>query len=156
MNLFLLTGLFLNTAQANPDTYIGGQETEIMGKSKPKNEIRVGACVGEPCFLALQLEYGTPKYTIGASSILLANNVFAQYNALSSKNDRLRAVAGIRGYYFMEGQYLTSERLGVSAYVGPEIHLKYITLRATGGLLIDDYGVGPSFSAELLYNFRLK
>ena len=156
MNFFLLTGLFLNTARANPDTYIGGQEPEIMGKSKPKNEFRVGACVGEPCLAGLQLEYGTPKFTVGASSILFSNTVFAQYNALSSKNDRLRAVAGIRGYYFA-GMFDLADTMGVSAYVGPELHLKYITLRATGGFAFHNYGIfSPSLSAELLYNFRLK
>ena len=155
MNLFLFTGLFINTSQAIPDTYIGDQEPKIIVQAEPKNEIRVGACVGEPCF-GLQLEYGTPKYTVGASGILLSNTIFAQYNALSSKNDRLRAVAGIRGHYIV-GFFDSVDTLGVSAYVGPELHLKYITLRATGGLAFHDYGIfSPSFSAELLYNFRLK
>ena len=156
MNIFLLVGLFLNTAQANPDTYIGDQAPKIIVQAEPKNEIRVGACVGEPCF-GLQLEYGTPKYTVGASSILFSYTIFAQYNALSSKNDRLRAIAGIRGYYYTGtwfNQY--SDQLGVSAYVGPEFHRKYITLRTTAGVMSDFSTIQPAISAELLFNFRLK
>ena len=156
MNLFLLVGLFLNTAQAIPDTYIGDQAPKIIVQAEPKNEIRVGACFGEPCAAGLQLEYGTPKYTVGASSSLFYNTIFAQYNVLSSKNDRLRAIAGIRGYYYPSTWFDESDQMGVSAYVGPEFHRKYITLRGTAGVVSYFSTIQPAISAELLFNFRLK
>ena len=157
MNIFLITGLFLNTVQADPNAYVESQVPEIMGKEKPKNEIRLGLCGGLSCIVGLQLEYGTPKYTIGASSLILANSVFAQYNALSLNNDRFRAVVGLRALYILEAAYLASETLGITAYVGPEFHFKHLTLRVTAGGFVNEYGdIFPSYSLDLLYNFILK
>ena len=117
----------------------------------------MGVCGLPPCFLGLQLEYGTPKFTVGASSLILINSVFAQYNALSLSNDRFRTVVGLRGSHVIEVDYLTPGILGASMYVGPELHLRHLTLRTTVGGFIDEYGeIFPTLSAELLYNFRLK
>ena len=157
MNTLFLTGLFLFSAEASEDTFTSDPSQEIMGKEKPKNEIRLGLCGGLSCIIGLQLEYGTPKFTIGASSLILANSVFAQYNALSLSNDRFRAVVGLRALYILEAAYLASETLGVSAYVGPEFHFKHLTLRVTAGGSMNEYGdIFPSYSLDLLYNFILK
>ena len=157
MNTLFLTSLFLSSAEASDETFVSDPSQEIMGKSKPKNEIRLGLCGGLSCIVGLQLEYGTPQFTVGASSLILANSVFAQYNVLSLNNDRFRAVVGARGLYVTEAAFLTPEILGLSVYVGPELHLKHLTVRGTAGSIINEYrDIYPSFSVEILYNFILQ
>ena len=149
MNLFLLTGLFLNTAQANPDA----QNPESASKPKAKHEIRVGGTQlrlshpsdSIPVPLA-HLEYGTRKITLGVSSSFSNNNIYAQYNLLSTKNDRIRAIMGIRGTSYEVGETLAS-----SAYLGSELHFDYVTVRGTGGMEIDEHtNLSPILSMEIL------
>ena len=159
MNTIVLLGFTLNTAEASPETtYTPDTSQEIMGKSKPKNEIRLGLCGGWACGVGLQLEYGTPQFTVGASSLIVANSVFAQYNAISLNNDRFRAVVGVRGLYIVDAGYLSSEMMGLTVYVGPELHLKHLTIRGTvgPGVLDLDGDFFPSYAVDVLYNFILK
>ena len=118
----------------------------------------IGLCGGWACGVGLQLEYGTPHFTVGASSILIANSVFAQYNAISLNNDRFRAVVGVRGLYLVDAMYVSTEMMGLTVYVGPELHLKHLTIRGTvgPGVLDFDGDIFPSYAVEILYNFILK
>ena len=158
MNTLLLTGLFLNSAEANPTPFTEEETQDIIDKINPKNEIRLGLCGGLSCAAGVQLEYGTPNFTIGLSSLIFTNSVFAQYNALSTNNDRLRAVIGVRGLHLIDIPYALAGGIGGSVYLGTELHSKKITSRLTVGSYVGSYGSSvwrPSFSVELLYNFGL-
>ena len=161
MNTPLLLSFALNSVEASPknSTYKPNTSQEIMGVTKSKNEIRLGLCGGLSCAAGIQLEYGTPKFTVGLSSLILTNSVFAQYNALSLNRDRFRAVIGVRALQLIDTPYLLAGGTGGSVYLGSELHLKKVTSRLTVGSYIYSYGSStwrPSFSVEILYNFGLK